>query len=276
VLTQTCDLETLLNANYYIGDIRGPEGLVNLNDDSLSYADDGSIRVVRSEMSRAIGRYHIKYDKNVTLDPTCFISTVLASTHQESRDPRELFIDFLKTQDSLINVYEFLFQNEIKGNGLQILIFNDENTIKNFCDIICDYLSSVFGCDILFIDPNYRPNVKGMPQYKGCDKETARRNIMQIRDMKLLRDFKLYASYNAENTLSNLSVFLSSFDCPSLIHLYNLLFPNEPLPPDNYTRGQLQEIVIGKTTKNLPRPALSNILFADSKDFFDYTENYDD
>lgn len=282
ILTQTCDLQTLLNANYYIADIRFPDGMLSIGDDSLLYNSDGQIRVVNESPRHGTaivgGRYFIKYDSNATLDPSMFVSQILMSMGADYQNPEELFEKHLNSSETLINVYDFLFKNKAEGNGLQIVIFDDEDTVKNFCHMICEYLSSVFGCNIIFIDPVWRKDVKGVEKYIGCDESTAIRNIMKIRDMKLIRDFNIQCltSSSIDNTLSNMNVFLSSFDCPSLIHLYNLIFPNDPLPPDNYTTSQLKEIIIGKAIDNIPKPNLNNILFADSREFFDYIDEYDD
>lgn len=278
VLTQLCDLETLINANYYIADIRSSGNIMTLDDDRIQYSKDGKFEVITPTPRRIIGKYNIKYDNEVSLDPTPYICSILSNIHDRYKSPDELFKDHLLNTDTLINVYSFLFKDEVKDNGLQIVIFNDEDTVVKYCHIVCEYLSSIFGVDILFIDPEYRSDVKGVSRYTGCDTETARNNIMKIRDEKLLRDFRIHFAYTTPDMmLSNLTSFLIHLDCPSLIHLYNLLFPSEPLPPDNYTSSQLREIIIGKSAMvNQPKQALNNIIFSNTQDFFECAECYDE
>lgn len=267
--------EALLNSNYFIGDIKNPDNFMGINDDSLSYDEDGVIHLTcRQVKTKMMGNYYITYNSTSCLDPTPTLTSFLSGG--DSHSPEILFKEFLMTPTTLVDVYNFLFINPLRGNGLQILIFESDETVVDYCHIICQYLAGIFGCDINFIDKMYRPNVKGESFYKGCNQTTAMSNIRRIRDEKLLIEFKSFCAYGADNALSNLTVYLSSFDAAALIYLYNLIFPNEPLPPDNYTTGRLKEIIIGKTIENLPRNNFNNLVVDGYSDFFDYVEEFDE
>lgn len=182
------------------------------------------------------------------------------------------FIHHLNSTDTLISTYDFLFEHPLKGNGLQILIFSDDSIIPEYVHVVCGYLAQNFGCDITYIDPQYRPNVKGHAEYKG-DKVFAMKNIKDIRDAKLILDFNAAISQSSGEAMSNLTVFLNSFDANQIVYLYNLLFPDDPLPPGNYSSHHIKQIIIGRVSSQIPKNPLSNIFFTD--DFMKMIEEYD-
>lgn len=272
VLTQICNADTLLNANYYMADIRTPDGSVNLSD-SLRYNDYGQL-VVDSSMTKkapvSLGGYNIRYGSG-ELDPSPFVANILVGIGDTHVDSMDRFLHHLNSTDTMIATYNFLFRNELRGNGLQILIFSDENTVAEYVHIVCGYLAQNFGQDITFIDPQYRPNVKGQVQYVG-DKAYAQRHIQDIRDAQLIMDFNQALSCYGDS-MSNLITFLSGFGPVEIMHLYNLLFPDAPLPPDNYTTDHVKQIIIGRVASSKPANPFDNILV--ENDFMSLIEQYE-
>ena len=273
ILTQLCDLNTLLNANYYMADIRTPDGSVHLAD-SLRYDENGQLTIdnhIQSGFAPSLGRYNIKYGSG-ELDPTPFVANVLVGIGEGYTDPIDRFLQHLNSSDTLISTYSFLFEHQLRGNGLQILIFSDDSIIEDYVHIVCGYLAQNFGCDITFIDPQYRPNVKGQAEYKG-DKVFATKNIKDIRDAKLLMDFNAALSQSSGEAMNNLTVFLNSFDANQIMYLYNLLFPDAPLPPGNYSTHHVKQIIIGRVASQIPKNPLSNMFF--TEDFMKILEEYE-
>ena len=79
--------------------------------------------------------------------------------------------------------------------------------------------------------------------------------------------------YNSSESVSNLTVFLNSFNFHELIYLYNLVFPEAPLPPDNYTTDHLKQIIIGRVTQNMPENRFNNLFVSD--EYIDLLSQYD-
>lgn len=271
-----CDANTLLNANYYMLDITSPDGNVHISD-GLKYDDNGQLTVTNDTIEVSpvtINQYYIKYG-NRELDPAPFVTTTLMCTKNEFNDPYSLFQKHLNNTDTMLAVYEFIFRHELRGNKLQILIISDDETVCDFGDMICQYLAHNFGADITFIDPSYRPNVHGQSTYTG-DKAFAQKNIQDIRDAQLVIAFNQILSQTGyDESLSNLTVWLNAFDFNNLIHLYNLLFSNDPLPPDNYTADHIKQIIIGRVAQTLPKNSnpFQNLYMSD--EYFKLLEKYE-
>lgn len=276
VLTQYMTPETLLNANYYMADIRSPDGTAMLND-CMRYNADGQLVNDTSVMHiipPSLNQYNIKYG-NAELDPTPFMAQVLVSIGESYTDPTDMFLRHLNNTDTMIAAYDFLFGNELRGNKLQIMIFKDDEIVKDYVHIVCGYLSQNFGFDILFIDPMLRPDVKGVVEYHG-DKNAAMGIINDIRDAKLLIAFNQAISQSGSHEcISNLTVYLNHFNAYQIIHLYELLFPDDPLPPDNYTTDHIKQIIIGRVSERIPKNTnpFNNIFL--SEDFIKTLERYE-
>jgi hypothetical protein len=238
ILTQLLDAKSLLNANYYIGDVISPDNGVNLSD-------------------------NMKFDADRSLNPSPYLTEFVLGMG-DSQDPVKRYINHLNSSAVMVSVYNWLFRHKPRGNGLQILIYYDDDIIKKYAHITCEYLSKVFGCDITFIDPMYRPDVIGTAQYVG-DKEYANRCINNIRDMQLIMEFDAQLHHGGfDENVSNLTAFLSRFDFPSIVHLYELLFPEDPLPPNNYTIEHIKQIIIGRVSDSIPKtPSFSNLYVSD-------------
>lgn len=276
ILTQICDKDTLLKANYYMCDSRSPTGGLSLSN-SMRYNEDGQLVMddVIGHTPPAFSQYNITYGAG-ELDPTPYVSNVLMGLGDTYHNPVDRFIDHLNHTETKIAVYNMLFKKKLAGNGLQILIFSEDDFVKDFAYIVCGYLASNFGADITFIDPQYRPDVKGNVVYNG-DKVYAENNIKDLRDMQLLLEFnQAVTQCGGPESIGNLTTYLNAFDVRQLIYLYNLLFPDAPLPPDNYTSDHIKQIIIGRVTATMPKHNLfSNIVYS-SDEYMRLLEEYDD
>jgi len=253
VLTQLMDLDTLLNANYFLVDQTKPTGYASIEDYPTPFMSQSGEITYNSGLSldfsqqvQSISKYFVTYSNVFETAP--FFSITTASLRNDFATPVERFVHHLKMTDTQISVYDTLFNVQLQGNGLQILIMKDDVGCEQFGNIICSYLAEVFGADVTFIDPKYRPKTKGQLQYIG-NKEFAKQHIMELRDHKLRANIQLMidtAGYG--DGLNNLMQFLNNTDLSmdDLFHVYNIIFPNAPLPPGNYTRDHLIHIITGQ------------------------------
>ena len=271
VLAQFMDMDTLSKANYYIADMRDNPGSLMYND-KLEFDEHGRlISVPIPTMTTAtpgLSRYNIKYGHG-ELDPSPNMTTLLMSNEYYSADPVEAFVKHLNQSDTMVAVYQFLYGDPPKGNGLRILLIYDEDVVKYYGHIICAYIAKNFGEDVSFIDAQYRPQlVKGCANYPG-DKMFAMKTIKDIQDYSLILNFNnAISQMGYDESLSNLTVWLNTFKPDQLMHLYELLFPNDPLQPGNYTTDHIKQIIIGRVSDNLPKnpfgSQLSNLYMSDA------------
>lgn len=243
VLTQLWSAEQLLNANYYICDLEGPSNIASFTSEVNKYGDQYEEKPVTT-VAKLIDscKYNIGYSR--VLDPETYKTRFLMGQYGDCTSAFDVFVNHLNNVETMIEVYNFIFNKRLGGNGIQILVFFDDDNLLEYGNIICQYLAKNFGVDIIFIDPQYRPNCRGCVEYKG-DVEFATKNIHDLRDVKLLNDFNRAISISDMNSSnSNIMVFLSDFNFNDLIYLYNLLYPGDPLPPGNYTEDYLRQILI--------------------------------
>ena len=186
VLTQLWDRDTLLNANYYILD-QNNTGLGGVST-RISYDENGNL--VQENNDSISSKYNIKSIRGNVLDPTVYRTTFLTS---EGESPEQAICNYvIKELDKDGNKYliwDTLFSSELKGNKIQIGIYLDDETLIDFGNLICQYLSHNFGCDIIFLDAMCRKNVFGQPFYPG-NKQNGLRMSDYLRDYKLLNDFQ--------------------------------------------------------------------------------------
>lgn len=254
VLAQFMNATELLESNYYIADVRNNPSMFQYGQ-QLHYNEQGQlVSDIQPNMSMpGISRYNIKYG-NGELDPSPNMTTLLATHEINESDPKESFVRHLSQTETLANVYNFLWGDPPKGNGLKILIIYDEDTVREFGYIICGYIAKNFGEDVSFIDAQYRPQlVKGTSFYKG-DKQYAAKTIHDLQDYLLLMNFnQVITQMGYDESVNNLTIWLNTFNPQSLMHLYELLFPNNPLPSGNYTTDHIKQIIIGRVTDGLPK-----------------------
>ena len=268
VLTQLWPAERLLNANYYIGDKRAVNGYTKVND-SLSFDEFGQLIKNNSmtEVPQSFGGcYHIHYSKCLDPEPFRVDQKLIVGNGSDSViSSEERFINnHLNNPDVFLEVYQFLFKHQLEGNGIQILIMEDDSNLCQFGHIICQYLSINFGVDIIFLDPKFRNKCRGFEYYNG-NKELGAKTVKDIRDYELMYNFHQAVSQtSATGSISNLSTYLSCFDFNELMYMYNLLYPNDPIPPGNYTADHIREILIARATVNLKNDyVFSNLILND-------------
>lgn len=273
ILTQLWRPEQLLDANYYIADCASASRGINLTD-RIRYNEYGQIvedhDIVDTAIS-AIGRYHIKYD-NVNLNPEPFRAECLMGVNDDYSSSYERFVKHLNNSETMMGVYQLLFKDKLQGNGLQVLIYYDDQNLLDYGHIVCEYLSNNFGADIIFLDPAYRNNCQGCPQYTG-NKPLGAKTIHDVRDYELIYNFSQSVSCSdMYGSVSNVTTFLSSFDFDQIIYLYNLLFPGDPLPPGNYSTDHIKQIIIGRATEGIGSSPLPNLASFDWKSIIDRYE----
>ena len=264
ILTQLLDVNTLLNANYYIADQTTRNGLAQLSD-NITMNEDGCYTINPVVINvPAMHPYHILYNGDV-LSPIALMSQLMLDNTGQSVE--SMFKQQLMNNDSLTHVYDFMYKDKPKGNGLRILLFvNDSST--PYIHIVCEYLSEFFGEDITFIDKQYRNDIIGQVQYQG-NKQRAMQVFREIRDYQLLKSIvDLASNYQyGFNDNTNLDTFFETMEVPQLFYTYERLFPNEPLPVGNYTKDHMMHIITSKLQHIFPQQnGLSNLMipsFAD-------------
>ena len=285
ILTQLWQPDRLLTANYYVGDQTATNGFATFND-QIGLNEYGQVISKSDPSSTAVpfsSQWHIKMSK--CLDPEPFrAQQMIFGEDNEYNSPEERYVAHLNNPDTFLNVYNFLFKDQLEGNGLQILMFNDDPNMLQFGHIICQYLSVNFGVDIVYIDPQYRPDCRGYASYQG-NKQLGMKTLKDVRDYDLLFNFNQAVSQSSfYNTVNNVQLFLSEMDMESTMHLYQLLFPNDPLPPGNYTLDHVRQIIIGRCSSGITNNKMPNLMLNDwqsviaraeqeSEDFYDNGED---
>lgn len=259
VVTQLMDANTLLNANYFIVDQGRPDQSVQIQD--IPRIDTNGDIVYEPDLDfvnipNGIHQYFIHYSR--VIDPVPYFGLVAASMKNDFRRPEEKFAQYLSGTEAQISIYQEIFQKKLEGNGLQILIMNSDLGVELCGHLVCSFLSEVFGADVTFIDPKYRPKVKGQLQYNG-NKVYAEQHIRELRDI-IFKSFVQQMLDTARfgdnfNNLMSMPIFNDpNVEIGDLFHAYDLLFPNDPLPAGNYTKDHLKQIIIGRLTNAVGRP----------------------
>ena len=281
ILTQLWPAERLLNANYYIGDQQAMNGYALINDE-VEFNQFGQL-IRRNDTKDAVqsfgGKYNIVYSTCLNPEPFKVDYQHAIGMDASQISSEERFIeDHLNNPDVFLAVYKTFFKLPLAGNGIQILIFNDDENVKQFGHIICQYLSINFGVDIVFLDPKFRKNCRGYEFYQG-NKELGKKTVKDVRDYEYLFDFnQAVEQAHYTGSLIGLQTYLAVYDFDELMYLYNLVFPNDPIPPGNYTPDHIREILIARTTVDIDKNAvMSNMLLQNWSSIVDRmdTENRD-
>lgn len=277
ILTQLTPLDVLLNANYYMIDLLPQNGMGSQHVPQANWNEHGGLDV-RHSQSHTMGKYNITYGHR-EIDPTPYITNL--SMGNGYQNPIDDFIEHLNKTETMLATYQFIFKQPLKGNNLQILIIYNDESVIDCGHIICGYLSENFGVDITYIDPQYRPNVKGQVAYQG-NKALAAQRFRDIKNQELVSEFQIALSQTGgvSNCITQLQVFLGQFDIPMKIHIYNLLWPHEPLPPGQYSSQQLDDLIIGKTTAHMPKAEVNNMFMTEElkqmmKGYEDQVDDFD-
>lgn len=285
-LAQFMDYEQLSQANYYVIDVNPSSTRYTSTVKTVEYMSDGTpvVREKEAVTGPSVTRFHIVYSEGY-LDPTVGIlqMTTNASNVNE-RDYLPLFQKYLSQPETIGNVYNWFYGSAInrpRGNGLMIIIINTEDHVRIFGHTICEFLANYIGEDVEFVDAQFRPQiVPGYQRYKG-NKAFAEKILRDQRDYQLLSNFMLTATQMGyQEGMQNLTALLSIMDPPDLMHLYELAFPNDPLPPGNYTTDHIKKVLIGKamdlsgTKKSMPNLHTSNVYLDQLTDEIDRLGRY--
>ena len=287
-LAQFMDYEQLSQANYYIIDVSAQSNRYTQFEKEVVYNKEG-VPIIKEKpivSGPSISRFHVIYSEG-DLDPSVGILNMTASNNPASmseRDSVSLFQKYLQQPDVLGRVYNWFYGSNLnrpRGNGLMIVIINSEEHVRIFGHVICDFLSQYLGEDIEFVDAQMRPQfIPGYQRYQG-NKAFAEKVLRDQRDYALLTEFMGCATTMGFNeSMQNLSTMLSLMDPPQLMHLYELAFPNDPLPQGNYTTDHIKKVLIGKasdmlgTKTSMPNLHTSNVYLERLTDEIDRLGKY--
>lgn len=291
VLTQLYPKDVLVDATYYIADVAGPGGIGHsFTNEALMYADDvqykynedGQIVQVGNPVSTTtLQKYHVHYTSG-TLNPISLLTSQRISLDRGRTitTPEDRFIASLQQPTSASEVYNDIFYHPLRGNGLQILIYTDDDICCQFGWITCEYLSQCFGADIIYLDAIYRKKIapQSKQRYIGNKKYASETFIPAIRDRDLLEGFRLALTHSSyRDCLANVTSKLNSLHWAQLIRLYQMIWTNDPLPAGNYSEEQLKEIIIYKLMgdrKPTVYDNMDNLYAADM--FYDIANEYDE
>lgn len=297
-LTQLMDKDNILKANYYMADQTGPGNIAHLNPENANYqmmylnpnSDDDMDAIIKYNedgqmvktgqppvICETTSQYNIKYMRGA-LNPSNALTHLPLGGELQPRSTEERFMSKLKESDVAVEIYEDLFYHKPKGNGLQVLVYSNDEICTKYGWIACEYLSSCFGADIIFLDAIYRTKIakQAKKQYVG-NKQYGAQFVQWIRDQKFIRGInRAITRAGIRETVANITKDLVNLTWPNLIHAYNILWPNDPLPQGNYSEEQLRELIIHKCLESRPASpldALDNLYSGDA--FYQMAEDYD-
>lgn len=255
--------ETILNANYYILDRKAGNSTAMINED-IRRNEFGQLENVNGSFltgtTMPMGSiYHIRY--NTIIDPEPLSADAVMGENDGFTCGEERYIHYLNKDSTIRGAYKFLFADRLEGNGLQIAILEDDDNALRFGHIICQYLSMVFGVDIIFLDPAFRPTCRGMIQYNGIKENIS--TAEKIRKHQMVFEFNQAVTQSEQfHSLSNIREHLLGMSLGDLMYLYMLLFPNDQLPPGNYSDDQMRELLMYRAGAGIPTDhnAYANLL----------------
>ena len=130
ILTQLQKADTLLNSNYYIGDQASGVNNVNINDNT-TFNDFGQL-VQQSGVVQLTSKYYIKSNNVMNPEPHVTHHAVMGADDSDFVSAEEGYIDHLNKPDTFLAVYNFLFKDQLQGNGQQIFMLNDDENMLRF------------------------------------------------------------------------------------------------------------------------------------------------
>lgn len=249
VLCQIMDKNTILNANYYIADCPSPNRVADKIEDDYEYDETLGRWVKRpvennNEGVKSATQYMVKYGTGC-INPGPQIVDIYSS----SADPHEFdqrIHDVLMNKNIMTNIYNEIYASPKRGNGVLFIIYYIDENVVNWGGLIASHLAEYFGEDITFVDPKYRPYVRGQLVYPG-NKEKAIKVEHDLKDYMILSGFLSAVKQSPgimEESVSNMTNHMADYKFEDAIKLYELLFPQSPLPRGNYTVEQIKEIII--------------------------------
>ena len=239
----------LLNANYYIADCKSPS---KVNDETDTYFDEIEQRWIQKSKPRTIEatQFNIKYGLGC-LNQSSYVTSLMSDGVDPEADVCKRIIERMYSLNTMQEIFEDLYLAQRKGNGVLFVIYYSDEYIINFGHLTAEFLAYNFGEDITFVDPTYRSYVKGQSVYKG-DKERAKFVEAQLREASMFVGYKaaLKKVANGEDIIEcieGLTEHMKSFTFNDCVQLYNILWPNDPLPRGNYTVEQLKDLIITRS-----------------------------
>ena len=255
VMCPLMEKNVLLNANYYIADCRSPSK-VNTDDLKDVYYDEIEGKWKEKESTngmKSASMYNVKYGTGC-LNPEPYVTSFLTDGIDDPVLIEKRIVERMRSYINMRSIYEEIYLSPKRGNGILFIIYYSEEGIVNQGHIVAKFLADNFGEDVTFVDPVYRPYVVGQSVYKA-NPEWFKIVERDLRDTSMLMAFK--ATYkNAMNNgdvvecISNLTNHMATFKFADAIHLYELLWPGDPLPPGNYTTEQIKELIIQRSIDN--------------------------
>lgn len=242
VLCPLMDKSVLLNANYYIADVTSPNRLSDTVD-SFEYDGDGCLKRSNTTGRIHTTSYNIQYGDGC-LNPAPYITDLLAF-NSKNMTCEQRFVNTLSEYSIMKAIYEQIYAPRRRGNGILIIIFCIDDNVVNFGHVIATHLAYNFGEDIRFLDPQYRPYVKGQSEYKG-NQERAKIVLHDLEDSMFMMNFLQCVTFGVEEGINNMTAYMANFTTRDAIRLYELLFPNDPLPAGNYKCEDVKEIIISR------------------------------
>lgn len=243
----------LLNANYYIADCKSPS---KVNDETDTYFDEIEQRWIQKSKPRTIEatQFNIKYGLGC-LNQSSYVTSLMSDGVDPEADVCKRIIERMYSLNTMQEIFEDLYLAQRKGNGVLFVIYYSDEYIINFGHLTAEFLAYNFGEDITFVDPTYRSYVKGQSVYKG-DKERAKFVEAQLREASMFVGYKaaLKKIENGEDIITcieGLTEHMKSFTFNDCVQLYNILWPNDPLPRGNYTVEQLKDLIITRSVDNV-------------------------
>lgn len=255
VLTQLLSTKQLVEATYYVPDSTSLEMKRGLNMNLVSqvkFNEYGQIvkqNIDDSKVNGTVSSVEI-HSYCPSLDPLAFTTSLLDGTDNFAT-PADRYVASLKKDSTLQAIYEWIIkQPPQNGNGERIIVYEHYQSLWEFGHIIAEYLSTYFGFDIIYLDRIYNQYIRGEKKYFG-NTENVKKTIQICQDRELVTAVtkSMSGTVGYDEDLNNLSVFLGCLKWNKLKRLYELLFPNEPLPVGNYTETRLREILKGKLTE---------------------------
>ena len=238
----------LLNANYYIADCRRPSIIDDSTDDVVWNKEEQRWERKKSNEIKKATQYNIKYGKSGILDVGPYVTSLLSDGIDSPAALEKRIWDYLHSFNIMRSVYEEIYLAPRKGNGLLFIIYYSDEIIINEGRLVAQFLADNFGEDIIFVDPTYRSYVKGQSKYVG-NKENAKRVEKDIRETSMFVGFKaiMKAAIKKGDVLeyiSDLQSYMATYSFKDVIDLYNILWPNDPLPAGNYTTEEIKDLII--------------------------------
>lgn len=248
-MVPTTEKDVLLKSQYYILDVS--KGSSYDTSDSISWTEYGDI--VKNAPPQN-NNYRITYVNVMNPAPHTGNEQYIRTPGGPSLINKQAgYLKHLMNSDTMIKVYNELFNTNETIDYPVILLMFSEHYIIEYGHIIANYLSNVFGEDVTFLDPTLRPNVPGNRNgfYPG-NKATGSKNRLMCRNKKLMKDMSLMLdSTSRESTETNIINQLACYTVPDMINLYNTIYPDKPLHAGYYTKQDMIDIIIGSITRDM-------------------------